>query len=294
MDTVSRKARTCPTATQLLAALILLVPGPFIQGATLQLSSVVFWYADNPPLAQLAQFDWSVVEPDHLSPADVDVLRSQGGLPFAYLSVGEFHGGPAELKAQSLSDAISPVRNGPWNSQVMNLESQVWRDHLFTRAADLRSQGYAGLFLDTLDSFQLLPEPEWEAQRIALTSLLRELHQRQPLMKLFFNRGFEVLQDLEGLAAAVAVESIRAGWDASTRRYRPVPKADRQWLESQLRPLRDQTIPLVAIEYLPPERRDEARRLVKRLRAEGFVPYVASPDLDSLGVGTIDVVKEAD
>jgi len=126
-----------------------------------------------------------------------------------------------------------------------------------------------------------------------LVSLLRELHQRQPQLKLFFNRGFEVLRDLQGVAAAVAVESIHAGWDAANQRFRPVPEADRQWLETQLQPLRAQDIPLVAIDYLPAERHEEARLLVKRLRAEGFVPYIAPPDLGSMGVGSIEVTHEA-
>lgn len=292
MEKVSRRARICSAARQLLAALTVFVPGHFVQAAPAPLSSVVFWYAANPPLSQLARFDWAVVEPGHLSAADVQVLRSQGGLPFAYLSVGEFHGGKAELDAAALSAAVSPVRNAAWNSQVMNLESPLWREHLLSRAQSLRAQGYAGVFLDTLDSFQLLPQTQREAQRLALVGLLREMRQRQPGLKLFFNRGFEVLRDLQGVAAAVAVESIHAGWDASGQRYRAVPEADRQWLESQLQPLRAQGIPLIAIDYLPPERREEARLLVKRLRAEGFVPYIATPDLGSLGISSLDVSQE--
>ena len=293
MEKDSPGARVCSAVKQLLAVLTIFVPVSGVQAAPAQFSSVVFWYADKPPLAELAQFDWAVVEPGHLGAADVKALRLRGGLPFAYLSVGEFHCGQPELDAAALSGAVSSMRNSAWNSQVMNLASPAWREHLFSRAAALHAQGYAGLFLDTLDSFQLLPEAEREAQRLALVSLLRELHQRQPQLKLFFNRGFEVLRDLRGMAAAVAVESIHAGWDAANQRFRPVPEADRQWLESQLQPLRAQDITLVAIDYLPAERHEEARQLVKRLRAEGFVPYIAPPDLGSMGIGSIELTHEA-
>ena len=85
----------------------------------------------------------------------------------------------------------------------MDLSAPAWREHLFAAAKDLQAQGYSGLFLDTLDSFQLLPEASRESQRVALASFLRELHQREPKLKLFFNRGFEVLPDLDGVAAAV-------------------------------------------------------------------------------------------
>lgn len=251
--------------------------------------SVAFWYAINPPFSELAQFDWSVLEPAHVQTKDIEFLKAQGNQPFAYLSVGEFDGDVTSLGQGARTSTEKNVRNQAWNSQVMRLTSPVWRAHLLARAASLRSQGYAGLFLDTLDSFQLLPESERENQRVALRDFLVELQQREPTLKLFFNRGFEVLPELPGAAAAVAVESIHAGWDASRRSYRVVPQADRDWLEGHLQPLRAQGIPLVAIDYLPPERRQEARELARQLQAEGFIPFVTLPDLNYLGVSTIEV-----
>lgn len=290
MEIVFRRTRVRAIIERLLAAFALLVGGSAVQAATLpQPASVAFWYAEQPPLAELAQFDWAVVEPGHMTPADVKTLRSLGSEPFAYLSVGEFDGNKAELEKAGLSKAVSPVRNDAWNSQVMDLTSQAWHEHLFARAKALQAQGYGGVFLDTLDSFQLLPQAQREAQRVGLANLLRELHKRQPTLKLFFNRGFEVLPELDGVAAAVAVESIHAGWDASAKRYRPVSESDREWLETHLKPLRAKGIPLVAIDYLPPERREEARKLAKRLREEGFIPYISTPDLNTLGISSIEV-----
>jgi hypothetical protein len=290
MEIVFRRTRVRSAAKRLLAAIALIVSGPAAQAAALpQPSSVTFWYADQPPIPELAQFDWSVVEPGHMRQGDVKTLRDLGSQPFAYLSIGEFAGNKADIDKAHLGGAVSPVRNGAWDSQVMNLAAPAWREHLFGRAKTLQAEGYAGLFLDTLDSFQLQPEADRETQRLALASFLRELHQRQPTLKLFFNRGFEVLPELDGVAAAVAVESIHAGWDATAKRYRPVPEADRAWLETQIQPLRAKGIPLVAIDYLPPERRDEARKLAKRLREEGFIPYIGTPELDSMGISNIEV-----
>jgi len=240
-------------------------------------------------LAELSQFDWVVLEAGHASARDVAYLRAQGSTPFAYLSVGEFDGSAKDLHRQGLSQGASQTRNSAWDSQVMDLAAPAWRQHLLARAAELRKQGYAGLFLDTLDSFQLQPQARREGQRQALASLLAQLHRQEPGLKLFFNRGFEVLPELPGVASAVAVESIHAGWDAASSRYREVSKADRDWLQPHLDKLRAQGIPIVAIDYLPPERRDEARKLAGQLREEGFVPYVATPALDSLGVSSVEV-----
>ncbi|SNS52629.1 hypothetical protein SAMN05216255_2466 [Pseudomonas segetis] len=251
--------------------------------------SVVFWYAVSPPLAELAQFDWSVVEPAHLSDKDVKYLRDQGSQPFAYLSVGEFDGDLSQIQNQGLQRGASPTRNDAWQSQVMRLSSDVWRKHLLQRAKALKAQGYSGLFLDTLDSFQLLPKDQQEAERIALRDFLKQLARQEPDLKLFFNRGFEVLPELPGVAAAVAVESIHAGWNPSKRSYRDVPASDREWLEGHLKPLREQGIPLVAIDYLPAERRADARKLAKQLQSEGFIPFVTMPDLNYLGISSIEV-----
>ncbi|TER27690.1 bifunctional glycoside hydrolase 114/ polysaccharide deacetylase family protein [Pseudomonas aeruginosa] len=272
-----------------LAGLALALCAGTAAGAAGGPSSVAFWYAERPPLAELSQFDWVVLEAAHLKPADVGYLKEQGSTPFAYLSVGEFDGDAAAIADSGLARGKSAVRNQAWNSQVMDLAAPSWRAHLLKRAAELRKQGYAGLFLDTLDSFQLQAEERREGQRRALASFLAQLHRQEPGLKLFFNRGFEVLPELPGVASAVAVESIHAGWDAAAGQYREVPQDDRDWLKGHLDALRAQGMPIVAIDYLPPERRDEARALAARLRSEGYVPFVSTPALDYLGVSDVEV-----
>lgn len=266
-----------------LAGLALALCAGTAAGAAGGPSSVAFWYAERPPLAELSQFDWVALEAAHLKPADVGYLKEQGSTPFAYLSVGEFDGDAAAIADSGLARGKSAVRNQAWNSQVMDLAAPSWRAYLLKRAAELRKQGYAGLFLDTLDSFQLQAEERREGQRRALASFLAQLHRQEPGLKLFFNRGFEVLPELPGVASAVAVESIHAGWDAAAGQYREVPQEDRDWLKGHLDALRAQGMPIVAIDYLPPERRDEARTLAARLRSEGYVPFVSTPALDYLG-----------
>ena len=119
--------------------------------------SVAFWYASNPPLSELAQFDNLMLEPDHFDASARNFLRLQNTKLFAYLSVGEFDGDKQELAKAGLNGSTSDVVNHAWNSYVMNLADKKWQEHLEARAKSLYKQGYDGLFLDTLDSFQLLP-----------------------------------------------------------------------------------------------------------------------------------------
>lgn len=256
---------------------------PALQG------SVGFWYASNPPLSELAQFDYLMLEPAHFDAAARDFLRTQNTQLFAYLSVGEFDGDKQALADNNLSASTSRVVNQAWNSHVMNLADEKWQNYLEARAKSLYEQGYNGLFLDTLDSFQLLPADQQEEQRQGLIDILTRLQNAVPELELVFNRGFEVVHELAKKPAAVAIESIYAGWDPTNNRYVPVNEQDRQWLGERIEPLRAKNIPIIAIEYLPVKRRAEARQLVKKLQSEGFIPYVGTPHLDTLGLSSIEI-----
>lgn len=257
--------------------------GPALQG------SLGFWYAANPPLIELSQFDVLVVEPAHFDAEARGVLQQQNTQLFAYLSIGEFDGDKQHLARAGLADSTSGTVNHAWSSHVMNLADPNWHRYILARAQALQEQGYQGLFLDTLDSFQLLPQAQQQQQRSGLIELLSRLQKDLPGFQLIFNRGFEVLHELPHKPTAVAVESIYAGWSPSNGQYVAVSDNDRAWLKQQLDPIRAAGIALIAIEYLPYSRRVEARELVKKLQVEGFIPYVGTPHLDSIGLSTIEV-----
>lgn len=266
--------------------LSLFAPGPAAAQGKPQ--SVAFWYAAEPPLPELAQYDWVVLEPGHIAADQVAFLRAQGAVPYAYLSVGELS--PEDEALPDAEQLSSGERNREWQSDIADLASPQWQQRLLDRAAALQGAGYRGLFLDTMDSFMRLPESRRAEQQQGLVALLQRLHAEYPQLQLFFNRGFEVLPQLDFAPAAVAVESLEASWDQAQGRYRRVPENDRAWLDGQLQPLLAAGVPVVAIEYLPPEQREQARDLSRRLQQEGFVPVVTTPDLDSLGVGTLEIV----
>jgi hypothetical protein len=247
--------------------------------------SVAFFYGKPLPLTELSHFNWVVVQPENLDAAGLAELHSAGVQVFAYLSVGE-----------AAPDAVEPAwilgSNTAWNSAIMNPAAAGWRERVLHRADALWKSGYRGLFLDTLDSY-LAALPGVEARRAAaaaLALLIRDIHDRRPGLKLFFNRGFEILDEVGGLAAAVAAESLLFGWDAAKKRYVEIPDHDRKWLAGQLQKVKERFgIPVVVIDYLPPARRAAAREAARRIDAMGFTPWIATPALDVLGVGALEV-----
>ena len=249
--------------------------------------SVAVFYGAEPPWPELAQFDWVVLEPSHATPEGLTILHKDGSQAFAYMALGELLDEEAAGLAQHPDWALG--RNSAWASKVMDLASPGWQAHLLQQARNYQAQGYQGLFLDTLDSFQLLPEAERPAQLAGLKQLIERLHSELPAMKLFFNRGFEVIDELSWKPAAVAAESLYAGWNQALETYGEVSAADQEWLRKKLAGLQQRDIPVVVIDYLPPERRDEARQLAKRLSAEGYIPWISTPALDYLGISSLEV-----
>jgi uncharacterized protein (TIGR01370 family) len=252
--------------------------------------NVAFYYGANPPWDALQAYDIVVVEPEHaIDAARVSNAHMQ---VFAYLSVGE-----VEFKrpyAKELPEGLVSGDNDPWRSHVVDQTHSEWPRFFVERiVAPLWQAGYRGFFLDTLDSFQLIASNDEERVRQAqgLVTVIRALRARFPEAKLIFNRGFEVLPELHREAYAVAAESVFRGWDQKNRSYREVSPADRTWLLQQLTRVRSEyNLPVIAIEYTPPEKRDLARETARKIAALGFIPWVANSELNQLGIGNVEVV----
>jgi uncharacterized protein (TIGR01370 family) len=246
--------------------------------------SVAFFYGKPVPVAELGRFDWVVVEPDNLGARGLEELQSAGVRVFAYLSLGE-----------AAPDAVDPGwilgRNAPWGSVVVDPRAGGWRGQVLARVDALYARGYRGLFLDTLDSYAMVLRADArQTAATAMAGLIRDLGERHRDVQLFFNRGFELLGEVGSRASAVAAESLLYGWDAAARRYVDVPAAERAWLTDKLHDVAKRFgIPVVVIDYLPESRRADARAAAGRIREMGFVPWISTPALDTLGVGAVQM-----
>jgi uncharacterized protein (TIGR01370 family) len=248
--------------------------------------AVAFFYGRPVPVRELSHFDWVVVQSEHLGAGELEALQDAGVQVFAYLSLGE-----------AAPDAVEPAwvlgSNPAWGSVVVNPAAAGWRKRILDRADALWESGYRGIFLDTLDSY-LVALPGAQARRTAgaaMADLIRAIHGRHPELQIFFNRGFEILDEVGALATGLAAESLLFGWDPQNKRYVNVSEPDRQWLASQLEKVKGRFgIPVVVVDYLPPSQRDAARDAARRIQAMGFTPWISTPSLDVLGVGSLEVL----
>jgi len=254
------------------------------------LTSAAFFYGAQVPWSELRAFDLAVIEPDHLPAGPLPELGSTRLA--AYVSVGEVQ--PSRDYASRIPAAWLRGENTAWGSRLVDQSQPGWPAFFADQViAPLWQRGLRTYFLDTLDAYHLYartPE-ERAAQEAGMVAVVRELTQRFPGIRFVYNRGFEILPQTREWVDAVAAESLFRRYSAQDRRYSEVPEADRRWLLDRLSEVRQRyQLPVIGIDYVPAGQRALARETARRIAALGIVPWVATPELDTLGVSSVEIM----
>ncbi len=243
-------------------------------------------YSDRPSSNDLARYDVVVLDADHHPP--LAPLLERGRTVLAYLSLTEIgrgrQGFPALEKAGVVLDAhplwsdahYLDFRRPEWSKAVL--------EDLAPRALDA---GFTGLFLDTLDDAAYLEQTDpgrYQGMKEAAVRLVRALRHQFPQMVLMVNRGYALLPEIAGSIDILLGESVIATFDPATRGYRRVSDADAAWQLQQLAQGRtlNPRLRIFTLDYWDPADTAGVQRLYREQRANGFVPYVATPALDTL------------
>lgn len=252
--------------------------------------ALAFYYGANPPWDELQAFDIVVVDPGHVPDPKLAALAHTRLA--AYVALGEVH--PSRPYAGRIPEAWLRGENKDWGSRLIDQSQPEWpRFFTDTIITALWNSGYRTFFLDTLDSYHLFAKTPEEraAQEAGMVAVVNEVKQRYPQAKLIFNRGFEILGRTHAHVEAVVAESLFQGYDAGKASYTTVSETDRGWLLGQLQRARDEfRLPVIAIDYVPSSNRELARQTARRIMDLGFIPWVATPDLATLGVGAVEVM----
>jgi hypothetical protein len=250
--------------------------------------NAAFFYGTPFP-QELRIYDAVIIEADHSDfPFVPDNLQNK---LYAYTSLGEV--GPDKPYATQVPAAAKVARNPAWTSEVMDQASPAWREFYIEKIiAPLWQRGFRGIFIDTMDSYHLAATtPQARAQQEAgMVETLRQVRSRFPGIRIFLNRGFEIMPQVHEWVTAVAAESLFQGWDNAAHSFVPVTAPDRQGLLSQLEKIKTSYhLPVIVIDYTAPQDRKLAREISQKIRAAGFTPWITNPGIDMLGVGYPEV-----
>lgn len=254
-----------------------------------KLSSIAFYYGHTLPANELQAFDIAVVMPN--KSIDPKQYNSKNSELFAYVNTGETDN---EAPYLSLPKQCIIGRNKAWKANIVDQRESACRSYyLHNIIKPLWSSGYKGIFLDTLDSYQLtLKSKQQQAAYVnGLVKLIQQIKQHFPQIKIILNRGFELLPQIHGDVYAVAAESLFRGWNQASKKYVAVSQNDRTWLMNKFKEARKYGLPAISIDYLPlSATKQQQRNLAKKISALGVIPWVTDNDLQSLGMGNTEVI----
>ncbi len=253
-------------------------------------NNVAFYYAPNIPVYELAHFDEVVVQAKNCTKKERLYLQKQGVSVFAYLSMGEIE------KDVALDESIPKDWfigfNHTWQSNVVDLNNKNWQQWILERAKKLQNLGYDGIFLDTLDSYNLLTgsNEQKKAQKLALIKTIKILNKELPELKLHLNRGFDLIPALEGVVHAVSVETLFQAWSETNKKFYPVKEHDTNWLLNKLREVQARNISINVIDYVKPTNTKLSKETANKIAALGFTPWVSVPALNTIGQSKLSII----
>ncbi|MEO6094995.1 MAG: bifunctional glycoside hydrolase 114/ polysaccharide deacetylase family protein [Fibrobacteria bacterium] len=250
-----------------------------------------FYYGVNPPLEELSAFDRVIVDPDYVKTPPTPRQDSTGPTWLAYVALGEAN------QSRDYYRKIPPAwflgKNQIWGSGVLDQTPPSWPDFYLAHViAPLWKKGYRGFFFDALDSYQLFVSDEEGRARQAAgqATVLRRIKKAYPGAYLMLNRGFEVLPKIHDAVSAVAFESLFQGWNEGEKKFFEVPEQDRFFLlEKAQEIVKQYHLPVVAIDYVAAGDRSQARATAERIKSVGLIPWVTTPAVDQVGIGSKEV-----
>lgn len=244
--------------------------------------SICFYYNEVDSIRELLNFDRVVLDPSNVTDKQISELHNAGISVYSYISVGEYD--------ESLPDSLKEAKrtdNEEWKSNIMDVTSPLWHDHILKRVSDLKKRHFDGLFLDTLDSFNAYSDEEedkayYDKQVEGLTVLVNDIHSILP--KLIFNRGFEIFDRINFKPEAVGAESVYKTYSATDDSYSDVSESDRKWIMEKLDHVKFAGVEAIGLDYLPDTDLEGRVELAKRISALGYTPYVSDGLLYGMGV----------
>ena len=243
--------------------------------------STAFYYGAAPPVKTLGLYDWVVIDAGNAEGSNWQPLARES-LVHCYLSVGESQG---ERAAQHRALIVGD--NPGWQSKVMDVAHPGWRDALILEAQQLAAAGCEGLFLDTLDSYQLaFEERDWPRAEQGLADIVLALHAAQPDLAIMLNRGFEIFDRVSAAVTSMTVEGLYQGWNADKAQHKTISEDERRWLLGELQAVEAAGKAIIVLDYLPATATAaEATSLARRIADHGFTPWVTDVSLMHLGTG---------
>jgi uncharacterized protein (TIGR01370 family) len=234
----------------------------------------------------LARYNIIVLDPAF--EGSVEDCEAGGAKTFAYISLGEF-ATTQNIVSLPSDPAVLLDENPNWPGTFnVDVRRPEWRSHILDEVVPrLLALGFAGLFLDTLDTPPHLEEIDpirFRGMHAAAAALVHALRRRVPDAPIIMNRGYALLAEVADAIDGVVAESFLTTYDFATKSYKWVEPALVVRQHELLRPARERRrpIPILSLDYWARQDEDTIRKIYNYERTLGHLPYVAPILLDQV------------
>lgn len=247
----------------------------------------VAYYSNKLPAEAFSDYD--IIVFDRLYHPPLASLREgKNRTLLAYVSAGEVHGYRTEEIARLKAQKALIGDNKDWGSHVVDMTSATWRSIVMAEIQEALDQGFDGVMLDTIEMPMLAAAAKsaqfGEANRLATIQLIADIRQTYPDITLMMNRGFSLLPEVSGQLDFILAESILSETNVSTGQSKLFSPITYRQMAKVLQDARRQSsqLKIVTLDYWNKDDVEGIQRLYAIHRANGFLPYVTSLDLQTL------------
>jgi uncharacterized protein (TIGR01370 family) len=244
------------------------------------------YYSDSASASTLASYDLLVLDSDYHP--DLNTLADRGKTLLGYLSLGEVERIRAyydEVRAEGILLQENPFWKG---SYFVDVRDPRWTSRVIERLIPrILGKGFQGLFLDTLDNPAYLEEKDpvrFRGMTSASATLVKTIRYHYPSIKIMLNRAYEILPEVETDIDIILGESVFTDYDFESKTYKTVPlgayRRQVEVLKGSQR--RIPKLQVMTLDYWDPNDREGVLRIYREQRKNGFVPYVATVELDKI------------
>jgi uncharacterized protein (TIGR01370 family) len=246
----------------------------------------VCYYSDLAPLAAFNNFDLLVLDSD--SHPALGPLSDRGKRLFGYISVGEVENHRSYFN-EVQAEGILLQENVNWKgSFFVDVRDLRWTKRIVEKLIpEMLRRGFHGIFLDTVDNAPHLERVDarrYRGMTAGMVSLIRAIRQHFPRVPVIMNRGFEILPEVESHIDMVLGESVFADYDFETKKYRLTPSIQYRSQVALLKEAqrRRPELTVLTLDYWDPADTAGLAHIYREQRANGFIPYVATLELDEI------------
>jgi polysaccharide biosynthesis protein PelA len=248
----------------------------------------VVYYGSELPASSFRDYD--IVVFDREKHPSIQNLKSEGKVVLGYISVGEAESYRSDYEQVKATHALLE-ENPNWPGHfAVDVRKPEWTQYLVEEVVpQVIKAGFHGIFVDTLDSVEDLEvkDPQkYQGMTVAAANVIKAIRLHYPNLRIMINRGFNVMpyiaQDVDYLLA----EGVLSNYNFETRKGVLFPDEVYAEYAGKMHALKKAApqLQLVTLDYWDMSDTKGVKELYRRHKANGFMPYVTTIELDRVDV----------